>query len=87
MTKLVGGVRDLLKTTTWAVCALCLGVLVTALLHGAQGIAASPQEIHPLLTGSKIPNVVFTKIDGSALDLMTAVSQKPTILILYRGGW
>ncbi|MBD3290084.1 redoxin domain-containing protein, partial [candidate division KSB1 bacterium] len=37
--------------------------------------------------GSKIPTVHLKKYDGSPFDLNAAVSQKPTVLIFYRGGW
>ncbi len=69
-------------------------VLSTAVLAGenkmtehSKKIAASAEEICPLLVGQKIPLVNLKTHDGKEFDLNTAVSQKPTVLIFYRGGW
>lgn len=49
--------------------------------------AASAEEIHPLLTGMKIPNVIVNNANGSPLHLYEAIEKQPTVLIFYRGGW
>ncbi|MFD0792005.1 peroxiredoxin family protein [Mucilaginibacter litoreus] len=46
-----------------------------------------PTDISPLLIGEKIPVVKLPAADGRLYDLNAAVSQKPTILVFYRGGW
>ncbi|MDW7682180.1 MAG: peroxiredoxin-like family protein, partial [bacterium] len=48
---------------------------------------ASAEEICPLLVGQKIPIVTLKTHDGANFDLNAAVTQKPTVLIFYRGGW
>lgn len=50
-------------------------------------IASSAEEICPLLTGTQIPAVTLTNIDGEPFTLKSAVTKKPTALIFYRGGW
>ena len=50
-------------------------------------IPQRPEDISPLLNGEKIPESTLLDADGSTFDLNKAVSEKPTILIFYRGGW
>jgi peroxiredoxin len=50
-------------------------------------IPQKPEDISPLLNGEKIPMAMLTDAAGKSFDLNKAVSEKPTILILYRGGW
>lgn len=45
------------------------------------------EDINPVLTGTKIPDVTVTDINGNTIDLIDRVSGKPSILIFYRGGW
>ncbi len=55
--------------------------------HSEKGAAASPDQICPILSGSTVPDVNFRTLEGKDLSLKQAVSQKPTLLIFYRGGW
>ncbi|RYY23414.1 MAG: peroxiredoxin family protein [Chitinophagaceae bacterium] len=50
-------------------------------------IPQKPEDISPLLIGEKIPVVSLPDAAGNNYDLNKAVSEKPTILIFYRGGW
>jgi hypothetical protein len=50
-------------------------------------VAESPHNICPLLVGSEIPRLTMTTVQGHSLDLRLAVTEKPTILVYYRGGW
>ena len=50
-------------------------------------IPVNAEDISPVLTGSKIPDVTFTDISGNEVNLRQYVSLKPVILIFYRGGW
>ena len=50
-------------------------------------VASSPERVHPLLNGAKIPEVSVKKTDGTDFDLAEAVKAKPTVLAFYRGGW
>ena len=79
--------RELFATTLLMGLALSVSVGGMLQVYGGTQVPASAQQICPALAGTKIPNAVFTKIDGTTLDLMTVVSQKPTVLIFYRGGW
>ncbi|SEO28065.1 peroxiredoxin-like family protein [Niastella yeongjuensis] len=46
-----------------------------------------PEDISPLLNGEKIPVTQLPDVSGKIFDLNKAVSEKPTVLIFYRGGW
>ena len=67
--------------------ALALTLCGTGLAHSVGQPATSAEEVTPALVGSKLPELVLKSSDGSAFDLLAAVEKKPTILILYRGGW
>jgi peroxiredoxin len=45
------------------------------------------EDISPVLSGTKIPDVTLTDINGNTVDLLNRISGKPAILIFYRGGW
>jgi len=47
----------------------------------------SPENICPVLVGTKIPDVKLQDINGNTVDLMKITQAKPTVLIFYRGGW
>jgi hypothetical protein len=49
--------------------------------------ASSAEETSPLPVGAALPTLELTSPDGQPFDLNGAVAAKPTILILYRGGW
>ena len=49
--------------------------------------AASAAEVQPLLIGATAPTPVLQTVDGGEFDLAAAFAKKPTLLILYRGGW
>lgn len=46
-----------------------------------------PEEVQPLSQGQSIPNGELTTLEGKKVELKTLISQKPSILIFYRGGW
>jgi len=46
-----------------------------------------PEEVQPLSQGQNIPNGELTTLEGKKVELKTLISQKPSILIFYRGGW
>lgn len=50
-------------------------------------IPDSPSEIRPLLIGAPVPEVTLQTVDGNPFDLAAAVSERPAVLIFYRGGW
>jgi hypothetical protein len=71
--------------------ATLLGVLLTivvmAMEVNAQSIPNSAENVCPIKVGSTLPALTLYNLEGKEFDLKTAVSQKPTILIFYRGGW
>jgi peroxiredoxin len=50
-------------------------------------IPEKPEDISPLLNGEKIPVAMLPDASGKKVDLNKVVSAKPTVLIIYRGGW
>ena len=50
-------------------------------------VAGNAADTSPLKTGETLPNVTLKNVNGEAVDLNNLVSQKPTVLIFYRGGW
>lgn len=46
-----------------------------------------PELISPLLIGEVIPALTLPDASGKSIDLKALLSQKPTILVFYRGGW
>ena len=43
--------------------------------------------IQPLIIGSQVPAVTLKTPEGTNLNLAEVVSNKPTVLIFYRGSW
>ena len=52
-----------------------------------QPLPASAEDVCPRLVGTEAPDVVLKAMDGAPFSLKTAVSEKPTILVFYRGWW
>ena len=50
-------------------------------------IPAKPTDISPLLIGESIPAVEVSDAGGKPYNLNNKASEKPTILVFYRGGW
>lgn len=61
--------------------------LALAALPVHAAIAPSAAEAKPLTVGATAPSVTVKTADGTAFDLGAALTEKPTILIFYRGGW
>lgn len=51
------------------------------------GVPLKPEDISPLLVGEQIPVLQLRKSSGENFDLNKSVSETPTILVFYRGGW
>lgn len=56
-------------------------------LEEKQRVVRSAEAIHPILIGSKVPELTLRTIDGELFNLNEAIRNKPTVLIFYRGGW
>jgi len=56
----------------------------------AAPLAAVPtdaNEVNPVEVGATAPNATLTKADGTQVKLHKLVSEHPTVLVFYRGGW
>ncbi|RZM21707.1 MAG: AhpC/TSA family protein [Pedobacter sp.] len=51
------------------------------------GVPLKAEDISPLLSGERIPVLQLPTSSGKMFDLNRSVSQTPTILVFYRGGW
>lgn len=60
--------------------------LLSFLLLGAMAVEAQTPA-NPLKVGDSVPDVKLRTEDGSEVALLKLVSEKPTVLIFYRGGW
>ena len=71
----------------------CFGFLLAGWLSFAPALAVndevphSAEEVRPLLIGSQLPDIVYKTGNGSDFSLNEAASEKPVILVYYRGGW
>ena len=53
----------------------------------ANGIANSISEVRPTLPGMIIPNTCVESSDKSKVCTEALFAEKPTVLVVYRGGW
>jgi peroxiredoxin len=51
------------------------------------GLAPSPEAAKPLSTGAKAPDAMVLSVDGTSTHLANLISEKPSVLIFFRGGW
>lgn len=71
--------------------ALCRSILILCLVtshimvYGQ--VAPDAKDISPLLIGEKVPNVQMVSASNASDSLLNIVSEKPTVLVFYRGGW
>lgn len=61
-------------------------VLTLAALTAALTVPVSAGE-KQLGVGDKLPAALLKTMDGSTFGLTSAIAEKPTVLIIYRGGW
>lgn len=76
---------------------ILFGIGVLLLSSGSQAVGAPPPSgnqvadsaaaICPVLVGEPVPDVRVTTATGASVDLHAIVTQQPTLLIFYRGGW
>jgi peroxiredoxin len=60
---------------------------ITTILFSQSEIAADPTSISPLLIGEKIPDITLSDVSGKKVNLLELASQKPSVMVFYRGGW
>ena len=50
-------------------------------------VAATADNVKPLLIGQSVPKINLQSIDGQSVAIDSLFALKPTVLIFYRGGW
>ena len=50
-------------------------------------IAASAEQVKPLLIGSSLPKATLRGIDGAPIKISQLSAGKASVLVFYRGGW
>lgn len=65
---------------------ILLGLVLFVFSISAQ-IPEKAEDISPLLIGEIIPDVVLKALDASDHSMLDILSEKPTVLLFYRGGW
>jgi peroxiredoxin len=64
-----------------------LFLLGSTTAFSANELAASPEQVRPVLLASKMPDVAMTTLAGKPTTLKAIAAGKPVILVFYRGGW
>ena len=65
-----------------------VGAVLLCWLSASQAeIADSPTQVHPVLIGSSVPDVLLRDDQGEDAGLKQALADKPAVLVFYRGGW
>lgn len=49
--------------------------------------AQNANEICALNIGTEIPSAIIRSVDGNEIDVKSISSERPTIIVFYRGGW
>ena len=62
-------------------------VIAFSTLAEAQSYAKNAEQVTPALIGTTIPEANVKTVDGKTVAIKDVVSQKPTVLIFYRGSW
>jgi hypothetical protein len=50
-------------------------------------VASSPREVCPLLNGMSIPQATLVSAGGEPFAMNAAITNRPALLVFYRGGW
>ena len=66
---------------------LILTGLVLAGFSVSAQIPERADDISPLLIGEIIPDAILKAPDGSDHSILNVLSNKPTVMLFYRGGW
>lgn len=61
------------------------GCMLVGKLHGQ--IVGQATDIAPLLIGETLPDATLQDPKGQPVQLSAVLSQQPTVLVVYRGGW
>lgn len=71
----------------FAVCLVLAVAAAASTAAPAAELAASPDQVRPILLGSRLPDVTLRTVGGQVTTLSKQVGGKPAILVFYRGGW
>ncbi len=74
--------KKITRSTVWKSC--CLMILISST---GFTVPDKPEDICPVLIGTKLPEIALKTADGSAFNLNAAIAKQPTVLIFFRGGW
>ena len=67
---------------------LIVPVLLLALATSINAqLPEKAEDISPLLIGETMPNTALTGMDGATVPFLDIAKEKPTVLVVYRGGW
>ncbi|MDZ7720348.1 MAG: peroxiredoxin-like family protein [Balneolaceae bacterium] len=64
---------------------ICLALLLTNCMNSP--VPERAEDVSPVETGEIIPDVTLKTVFNHDANLRELVSEKPTLLIFYRGGW
>ena len=81
---------SLLSTVKLLVMVLMSYVFTSFVAEGqtnSNPVPDSAQEVRPLQIGSMLPAITLRTMSDAPFDLNKAISEKPTLLIYFRGGW
>lgn len=56
-------------------------------MNATAQIPENAEEIFPILVGQQIPEVNLLDLNNQTVQLLDLVKEKPTVLVVYRGGW
>ena len=76
-----------MKKVLFAVLAVNLWLTSLTVVRAEQAIPLSPKDVHPLTVGAQVPDGPLMTLQGKKVHLAALLSQKPAVLIFYRGGW
>jgi peroxiredoxin len=62
-------------------------ILLSSICCIGQQLPAFAEDISPLLIGETVPDMALLDISRDSVRLSDLLSVKPTVLIVYRGGW
>lgn len=53
----------------------------------SNAIADSAEQVQPLAVGQQLPTLAVKAVDGSTVTIDAGVTERPMLLITFRGGW
>ena len=78
-------IKSLLKPLAISATLLLCGQLAQAAT--ITNISESAQQVSPILPGLIIPDAALKNTNGEPVSMTQLINKKPTVLVVYRGGW